>query len=211
MPPSRRRLLLDWAERRDAWVLEDDYDSEYRYAGRPLGALQGMDGRGRVVYVGTCSKVLFPSIRIGYLVVPPALRQAAVDAREALDLFSPPLYQLALADFLREGGLARHVRRMRKVYLGRRHALLHGLATHCAGRLTVLDADAGLHVATLLPEGVDDRPVVERMARHSLVATPLSACHAGPASRGGLLLGFGGFTEARLADATRVLGEVLRD
>jgi GntR family transcriptional regulator/MocR family aminotransferase len=211
MPPARRRALLDWAARREAWVLEDDYDSEYRYASRPLGALQGTDKCGRVVYVGTFSKVLFPSIRIGYLVVPPTLRPAAVDAREALDLFSPPLYQLALADFLREGDLARHVRRMRKVYLARRQALLDGLAAHCAGRLTVLNADAGLHVATLLPDGVDDRAVVERLARRSLVATPLSACHGGPASRGGLLLGFGGFTESRLADATRALGEVLRD
>jgi GntR family transcriptional regulator/MocR family aminotransferase len=209
MTAARRFALLDWAARREAWLLEDDYDSEYRYVSRPLGALQGMDAHDRVVYIGTFSKVLFPSVRVGYLVVPPSLRQRFLDAREVFDLFSPTLYQLALAEFLREGHFARHLRRMRGVYLARRNALLTGLARHCGDRLTVLNADAGLHVAVLLSGGLDDGDVVRRMAARGLTATALSTCYAGAARRSGLLLGFGGSTERRLLEATRALAEVL--
>ena len=211
MTAARRFALLDWAARREAWLLEDDYDSEYRYVSRPLGALQGMDAHERVVYIGTFSKVLFPAVRVGYLVVPPSLRQRFLDAREVFDLFSPTLYQLALAEFLREGHFARHLRRMRGVYLARRDALLTGLARHCGDRLTVLNADAGLHVAVLLSGGLDDGDVVRGMAARGLTATALSTCYAGAARRSGLLLGFGGSTERRLLEATRVLAEVLGD
>jgi GntR family transcriptional regulator / MocR family aminotransferase len=210
MSAARRLALLDWAARRGAWVLEDDYDSEYRYVSRPLGALQGMDAHGRVVYIGTFSKVLFPALRVGYLVVPPALRETFLAARDALDVFSATLYQLALADFLAEGHFARHLRRMRGIYLARRDALLAGLARHCASVLSVHNADAGLHVATLLPPGTDDVEVVSRLAAHQLTATALSTCYRGPARRPGLLLGFGGFDEATLMAATRTLGEILR-
>jgi GntR family transcriptional regulator/MocR family aminotransferase len=127
----------------------------------------------------------------------------------ALDLFSPTLYQLALAEFLREGHFARHLRRMRGIYLRRRNALLVGLKRHCAGCVTVHNADAGLHVAVLLAEGLDDADVVRRMTSRGLTATPLSTCYAGGSKRNGLLLGFGGSDEQRLLEATRVLGEVL--
>jgi GntR family transcriptional regulator/MocR family aminotransferase len=210
MTAGRRLALLDWAFRQHAWILEDDYDSEYRYVSRPLGALQGMDEHERVVYLGTFSKVVFPALRIGYLVVPPSLWQRFVDARQAFDLFSPTLYQVALAEFLREGHFARHVRHMRGAYLSRRNALLTGLTRHCGDRLTVYNADAGLHVTVSLSEGLDDETVLRRMAARGLTATTLSSCYAGPARRSGLLLGFGGSTERRLVEATRVLGEVLR-
>jgi GntR family transcriptional regulator / MocR family aminotransferase len=209
MTAARRLALLDWAHREGAWLLEDDYDSEYRYVSRPLGALQGMDAHGRVIYFGTFSKVLFPALRMGYVVVPSALRQRFVDARETFDLFSPTLYQLVLADFLREGHFARHLRRMRGVYRARRDALLTGLARHCANRLSVINADAGLHLAVLLEDGLDDRDIVRRMAARGLTATPLSSCYAGGGGPSGLLLGFGGSTERRLLEATRVLGQVL--
>jgi GntR family transcriptional regulator / MocR family aminotransferase len=211
MTAARRLALLEWAVRQDAWVLEDDYDSEYRYVSRPLGALQGMDPHDRVIYLGTFSKVLFPALRIGYLIVPPSLWQQFVDARQASDLFSPTLYQMVLAEFLREGHFARHLRHMRGVYLSRRNALLTGLARHCKDRLTVHNADAGLHIAVRLPLGLDDRDVVRRMADRGLTATALSSCYSGTRRRNGLLLGFGGSTERRLQEATRVLGDVLRD
>jgi GntR family transcriptional regulator/MocR family aminotransferase len=211
MTAGRRLELLDWATRRGAWLLEDDYDSEYRYVSRPLGALQGMDTHGRVVYIGTFSKVLFPAVRVGYVVVPPPLWERFVAAREALDLFSPTLYQLALAEFLREGHFARHLRRMRGVYLKRREALLGGLARHCGDYLTVHNADAGLHVVVLLRPGMSDVDVVQRMAARGLTATALSTCYAGTARRSGLLLGFGGSTGRRLLQATASLGEVLRE
>jgi len=170
-----------------------------------------MDSADRVLYVGTFSKVLFPALRIGYLVVPSALWSAFVEAREALDVFSPTLYQLALADFLREGHFARHLRRMRGIYIKRRAALLEGLEQHCGGMLVVHNADAGLHVATLLPDGVSDVDVVKRMAARGLVAAPLSSFYLGRPRRSGLLLGFGGVDEARLEAATRTLGEALRE
>jgi GntR family transcriptional regulator/MocR family aminotransferase len=211
MSAARRFALLDWSFRQGAWLVEDDYDSEYRYVSRPLGALQGMDTHERVVYIGTFSKVLFPAVRMGYLVVPPSLREGFVQAREAFDLFSPTLYQLALAEFLSEGHFVRHLRRMRGIYLERRNALLAGLARHCADHLTVYNADAGLHVAVLLSHGANDTEVVQRMAQRGLTATALSTCYSGAGGRSGLLLGFGGSTERRLLQATRVLGEVLRD
>ncbi|MEP6495420.1 MAG: PLP-dependent aminotransferase family protein [bacterium] len=211
MSAARRLALLDWAEHNQAWVLEDDYDSEYRYVSRPLGALQGMDAHGRVIYIGTFSKVLFPSIRVGYLVVPASLWDAFIEAREAFDLFSPTLYQLALADFLREGHFSRHLRRMRTVYTARRGALLDGLARHCHDTLTVHNADAGLHVATFLPAGVDDIAVTRRLQECRVTATALSPCYAGAARRSGLLLGFGGSPERRLLEATRTLGDVLAE
>jgi GntR family transcriptional regulator/MocR family aminotransferase len=206
---ARRLAILDWAAHRGAWIIEDDYDSEYRYVSRPLGALQGMDSHQRVIYIGTFSKVLFPALRVGYIVVPPALRQKFTDAREAFDIFSPTLYQLALVDFLEEGHFARHLRRMRAIYLRRRAALLDGVARHCHGRLHVHNADAGLHITTFLAAGIDDLDVLEKMTARGLTATALSTCYAGPVSRSGLLLGFGGSTEHRIARATSVLGEIL--
>lgn len=211
MSVARRLALLDWAERRDAWVIEDDYDSEYRYVSRPLGALQGMTANGRVVYIGTFSKAIFPALRVGYLVVPPQLWKDFMEAREAFDVFPSTLYQLALEAFLREGHFSRHLRRMRPVYAARRNALLAGLARHCADFLTIHNGDAGLHVATLLRPDVDDVAVVRRMKRHGLTATALSTCYSGPMRRSGLLLGFGGWDEERIEDATRTLGHVLRE
>ena len=210
MTAARRLALLEWAMRTDAWVVEDEYDSEYRYVSRPLGALQGMTPHGRVIYIGTFSKVMFPSLRVGYIVVPPSLWHQFMDARESFDLFSPTLYQLALADFIRDGHFARHLRRMRRLYESRRDALVAGLARHCARQLRVHNADAGLHVAAMLSPGLDDRTVVRRMRDRGLTATALSPAYAGRVKRNGLLLGFGGSTERRLMDATRVLGEVLR-
>jgi GntR family transcriptional regulator/MocR family aminotransferase len=211
MSAGRRFALLDWAVRHDAWVLEDDYDSEFRYVSRPLGSLQGMDTHGRVIYLGTFSKALFPAMRVGYLVLPPPLCDRFVEARRAFDFFPPSLLQLALAEFLDAGGLARHLRRMRGIYQERRDALLAGLRRHCARVLTVHDADAGLHVTAFLADGADDGIVLRRMEERGLVARALSACYIGAARRPGLLLGFGTATAQQLLEATRVLGEVLRE
>jgi GntR family transcriptional regulator / MocR family aminotransferase len=209
MTASRRLALLDWANRTGAWILEDDYDSEYRYVSRPLGSLQGMDTNDRVIYVGTFSKVMFPSLRVGYLIAPPSLLENLYAAREAFDVFPSTLYQLALADFIREGHFARHLRRMRFLYEGRRDALLDGLDRYCAEYLRVHNADAGLHLVTLLPQGTHDRTVLKRMAEHKLTAMALSTCYITSPAQSGLLLGFGGFDERRINNATRQLGEIL--
>jgi GntR family transcriptional regulator/MocR family aminotransferase len=209
MSASRRLALLEWAERRDAWIIEDDYDSEYRYVSRPLGALQGMSDGRRVVYIGTFSKVLFPAVRVGYLVVPPALWDDFIRMRDAVDIFTPTLYQLALADFIREGHFARHLRRMRLLYQRRRDALLEGLARHCAELVTVHNADAGLHLAAVLHSGARDIAVIRRMTEQGLSAMPLSTCYLEGNKQQGLLLGFGGFDERRVMGATRQLRDVL--
>jgi GntR family transcriptional regulator/MocR family aminotransferase len=211
MTAARRLALLEWAERRGAWVIEDDYDSEYRYVSRPLGALQGMDAHGRVVYIGTFSKAIFPALRVGYLVVPPPLWNDFLVAREAFDVFPSTLYQLALEDFIRQGHFARHLRRMRSLYATRRDALLAGVERHCRGLLNIYNSDAGLHAATILRAGIDDVEAVRLLSQRGLTATALSSCYAGSAWRSGLLLGFGGWDARRIADATRALGTVLRE
>ena len=209
MSAARRLALLEWAQRRDAWIIEDDYDSEYRYVSRPLGALQGMRSDARVIYIGTFSKVLFPAIRLGYLVVPRALWRAFVEARETFDLFSPTLYQVALGEFIDDGHFGRHLRRMRTLYMRRRDALLEGLDRFCGDTLTVHCAEAGFYLATFLSRGHRDVEVAERMKRASLWARPLSSCYVSRPVRQGLLLGFGGWDERRLLAATRTLGELL--
>lgn len=210
MSASRRLALLNWAARRHAWILEDDYDSEFRYVSRPLGSVHGMDTQGRVLYIGTFSKALFPSMRLGYLVVPPSLRGQFLEARTAVDFFPPSLYQLVVAEFLREGHYNRHLRRMHAVYRERREALLDGLARHCRPLAHLHNADGGLQVTVRLREGIDDLTVVERLRERALVAWPLSTCYTKAPRQHGLLLGFGSSEPARLFDATRVLGDVLR-
>jgi GntR family transcriptional regulator/MocR family aminotransferase len=211
MAVSRRLELLGWAERNDAWILEDDYDSEYRYSSRPLGALQGMDTSGRVIYLGTFSKVLFPAMRLGYVVVPHGMVKQFIRMRETFDLFSPTLYQLVLADFLREGHFARHLRRMRAVYLARRDALIAAIEHDADDVLTVGNTDAGLHLVAYLPDGADDREVHRRAARQGMFPTALSTCYANGASRPGLILGFGGSDECALTGAVRRLAGVIRE
>jgi GntR family transcriptional regulator/MocR family aminotransferase len=208
MTASRRLALLEWARRTDAWIIEDDYDSEYRYASRPLGALQGIDAS-RVIYIGTFSKVLFPSLRLGYVVVPRSLIDDFTNHRESIDLFSPVLEQAVLAEFLREGHFGRHLRRMRALYEKRRDALVRGLREHVEG-LTPHNSDAGLHVTTFLPKGLDDEIIVRELARRGVEATALSTCYVGENVKSGLVLGFGGASERRIIAACKTLGEVLR-
>jgi GntR family transcriptional regulator/MocR family aminotransferase len=211
MAVTRRLELLGWAERNNGWILEDDYDSEYRYSSRPLGALQGMDTSGRVIYIGTFSKVLFPAIRLGYAVVPHEMVLRFVRMRETFDLFSPMLYQLVLTDFLREGHFARHLRRMRAIYLARRDAMIAAIEEHASDVLTVGNTDAGLHLVAFLPDGTDDRAVVRAAAEEAMYPSALSTCYANGAPRPGLILGFGGADEAALTSAIRHLGGVIRD
>ena len=211
MSARRRFGLLDWAARHEAWILEDDYDSEFRYVSRPVGSLQGMDARDRVIYMGTFSKAFFPALRLGYVVVPPTLWTGFLQSRFAFDLFTPTLYQRALAEFLEEGHFARHLRRMRSAYLERRDALLRGLTLHCGDLVRVHNSDAGLHVTVLLRNGMDDHDVAERLGRRGIAALALSNAYVGPTRRQGLLLGFGCAAPQRLLDATRILGDVLRE
>jgi GntR family transcriptional regulator/MocR family aminotransferase len=209
MTASRRLELLDWARERQSWIIEDDYDSEYRYASRPIGALQGMDTDSRVIYTGTFSKVLFPALRVGYIVVPQTLLSQFVRLRESLDIFSPTLYQLVLTDFLQEGHFARHLRRMRSLYLSRRNALVESLQAHLENALIPYNTDAGLHLSAFLPTGVDDLEIVRSAAQRGISVGALSDCYAGRKAKSGLILGFGGADENLIDPAVRTLSKVI--
>lgn len=211
MNVARRLKLLDWARRNRSWIIEDDYDSEYRYASRPLAALQGMDEAARVIYIGTFSKVLFPALRVGYLVAPASLVDSFIAHRDAFDLFSPTLYQLALTDFLSDGHFGRHVRRMRAIYQRRRDALVEAIRRRLDGILTIVNADAGMHLTAWLPTGIDDREVARYAAMRGISATALSSCYAGKLSRPGLVLGFGGVAEEAIAPAVETLARAIED
>ena len=209
MSAARRMLLLNWAERTGAWIIEDDYDSEYRFDSRPIASLQGLDTSAKVIYVGTFSKVMFPALRVGYLVVPKDLVSAFSVARDAADVFSATLYQAVLTDFIREGHFARHIRRMRMLYMERRRTLAEEIRSQMAGRLEVIGADAGMHLAALLPRGSDDVAISKRAAAGGVSATPLSTCYAKSPVRGGLILGYGGANAQQIRAGIRKLKNCL--
>jgi GntR family transcriptional regulator / MocR family aminotransferase len=206
---ARRLALLNWAAQSNAWIVEDDYDSEFRFGGRPVPALQGLDPDGRVIYIGTFSKVLFPALRLGYLVLPKELVEPFCATREATDTFSSPLYQTVMADFLREGHFARHIRRMRKLYMQRRTALVEAIGRHAPERLDIVAADTGLHLVALLPPGSDDIAVSEAAARKGVSVRPLSLCCLKPPARVGLIFGYGGASVPQINVGVRALASVL--
>lgn len=195
MSLARRMMLLDWARQTGAWILEDDYDSEYRYSGRPLEALQGLDHDGRVLYIGTFSKVLFPALRLGYLVAPTELIEPLLLMRRALDMHLPLLEQMALFDFLHEGHYARHLRRMRHHYRQLRDLLHRELQAHLGGVLEVHAPEAGMHLIGWLPPGKDDRRAAALATQMGIRVLPISTYSLEPLARGGLVFGYAGADE----------------
>lgn len=209
MSMARRNALLDWAGKHNAWIVEDDYDSELRYAGHPFPSLQGMDPI-RVVYLGTFSKILFPSLRLGYAVVPEGLEAAYCGARVLMDRHPPDFDQHVLAAFINEGHLDRHVRRIRGVYAERREQLIEMI-----GRLVPRDiawlqpSDQGMHVVLWLAHRVDDRAIVAALLAAGVAARPVSPMFSDGKGRPGLILGLGDFDRPRVEAAIRQLTAVL--
>ncbi|HEY6331616.1 MAG TPA: PLP-dependent aminotransferase family protein [Blastocatellia bacterium] len=201
MDAARRLELLDWAARSGARILEDDYDSEFRYSSRPLPALQSLDQKGSVVYFGTFSKVLFPALRLGYLVPPPDLAEAFLVAKSVTDRHGPTIDQAILAEFISEGHFTRHIRRMRALYLERLETFFHCAAELVPEPLDMPRPDAGMHAIAFLPDRVDDCELSARADSVGISLPPLSQCFAGTPSARGLLLGFAayGMRETRLA------------
>jgi GntR family transcriptional regulator/MocR family aminotransferase len=194
MSAGRRLELLRWSAGAQAWLIEDDYDSEFRYASRPLACLQGMDETGRVIYLGSFSKTLFPALRLGYLVVPLGLVDAFRAARSAADRHSPSVDQAVLAGFIAEGHFARHVRRMKSLYAERREALLDALGRLVGDRIEVGSSEAGMHLVGWLANGEDDKDIAARAADLGLETPPLSRYSVTALNRGGLLLGYAAYS-----------------
>lgn len=208
MSLARRLAVLDWAKRTGAYILEDDYDSEYRFAGHALAALQGLDEAHCVIYSGTFSKVLFPALRLGYLILPPPLVDVFLAARRFIDIHPPLLEQAALTAFISEGHFGRHLRRMRNLYAERRAALLSAMAEL---PLEIYASETGMHCVGWLPPGLDDQAVAQQAARHEVEVTPLSKFSLTPLARQGLLLGYAGVDEPQIWAGARRLAVALRE
>ncbi len=209
MSASRRLQLLDWARRSGAWIVEDDYDSEYRYESLPIPSLQGMDADLRVIYIGTFSKVLFASLRLGYIVIPPDLVERFTAVRFAMDIFPPYLFQEVLTDFMRDGHFGRHIRRTRTLYSERRTVLLESIREVFGKRLGVHGAEAGMHMTVTLPEGFHDREIATRAAQEKLWLWPLSPSYIGATPKQGFVLGFGSTPTNQIHEAVYHLRKVL--
>jgi GntR family transcriptional regulator/MocR family aminotransferase len=210
MSLARRLALIEWAREANAWIIEDDYNSEFRYAGRPLASLQGLDPAGRVIYVGTFSKTIFPSLRLGCLVLPEGLVDIFSAARALNDVHSSLIDQAVLAEFISEGHFARHVRRMRTLYEARQVTLVEECRKQLGGLLEIEKTDAGMHLVGWLPEGMDDAEISEKAAKRGLHLSPLSAYFSEKPPCGGVILGYTAFDEKQIKYGVRTLKEILK-
>jgi GntR family transcriptional regulator/MocR family aminotransferase len=208
MSAARRLQLLDWAEAARSWIIEDDYDSEYRYGNMPIASLQGLDRNSRVVYIGTFSKVLFPSLRLGYVVIPPGLVEHFLSVRVAIDIAPPGFFQAVLADFIREGHFSRHIRRMRLLYEERQSTLMKSLSRELGPGADVMGGRAGMHLSVIV-NGISDREIADRASRHNLWLVPLSSSYAGKVPKQGFILGFGSAPVEKIPNAVRTLRTLL--
>jgi GntR family transcriptional regulator / MocR family aminotransferase len=208
MSMARRAELLSWARRQNTWIVEDDYDSELRYAGHPFPSLQGLDPS-RVVYLGTMSKVLFSSIRLGYAIVPEPLVEAFAGARALIDRHSPSADQYVLAQYMREGYFEAHIRRIRVAYAERRAVLMGEIERQLPSWVTLQPSDQGMHLVLWLPPDMDDIAVTQQAYKAGLVVRPVSPMYGASPARVGLMLGFGGFSAEQLRTGVARLKKVL--
>ena len=208
MSASRRLQLVEWANKTGAWIIEDDYDSEYRYESKPIASLQGLDTNSRVIYVGTFSKVLFPALRLGYLVVPTDLIDPFFAMRRVMDLGPPTLTQTVLADFIEQGHFARHIRRMRMHYAELRRTLADSLRQTVGDALQIVGDEAGMHLTVMLANKCNDEEAAKRATQYSLSLWPLSRFYQRN-PRQGFILGFGGTTAGEISSAVRKLAHLL--
>ena len=203
----RRRALLAWAEQNNAAIIEDDYDSEFRFGGRPLEPLQTLDANGRVVYVGSFSKSMLPTLRLGFLVTPPSLREALHKAKFVSDWHSPTLMQAALARFIDDGAFARHVRRMTAVYRVRHEMLTDALSRNFADLLELVPSTTGLHLTTLARRMSADRitAVARRAGERGVAVQRLSLLAVTANPQAGLVLGYGAIPTAHIEEGLCLL------
>lgn len=206
MSLARRLNLLG---RVNAWIVEDDYDSEYRYTGRPIPALQGLDTEGKVIYLGTFSKVLFPALRVGYLVVPPDVVDAFTNAQALINRGVSPIIQATLADFIQDGHLARHIRRMRVLYEERQAVFMEAAQRELGGFLELGAMDTGMHTVGWLPPQMSDVAMARRASTYDIETLPLSDYAMRPLERGGLVLGYAAAKPEHIRRGMKRLAEAL--
>ncbi|WP_279341296.1 PLP-dependent aminotransferase family protein [Geothrix mesophila] len=206
---ERRLALLKWARRTGSWIIEDDYDSEFRYTGRPHPAIQGLEADAPVVYVGTLTKALFPSLRLAYVVAPKRIAEAMTRARSLQDGHSPSLSQAVLADFIHDGHISTHLRKMKNLYQGRRAILLEALAARTSGKLRVIEGEGGFHLTAFLPQGADDTTLSTKGEKLGLELPTLSRMYLREGPAHGFVLGFAALTPSQILQGVAGLAKIL--
>jgi GntR family transcriptional regulator / MocR family aminotransferase len=209
MSLERRLALIDWAGTHDSWIIEDDYDAEFRYVGKPHAALMAIDSQQRVIYIGTFSKALFPSLRLGYIIAPRDLVDGFLAAHLSTDMHAHLIDQAVVADFIDQGHFARHLRRMRVLHHERQHELIRR-AECITDQLELAPSDGGLHLVGWLADNRDDRAIAKNALRQGVHVWPLSTHYINPESRPALLLGYAGTTREDMRYGIDVLHKVLR-
>jgi GntR family transcriptional regulator/MocR family aminotransferase len=207
---ARRKALLDFARAHGAVIVEDDYDGEFRYAGKPLDALQTLDRGEAVFYVGTFSKSLFPALRLGFVIAPPWARHALVAAKQLSDWHAPVVAQDILSAFISEGHLARHVRKMRRLYSERREILQNALQRFCGRHLRVVGIGAGLHLTTYLDHSLSASDLIHRAREAGIVLDAMQRFSAADRKSEGLVFGYGAICSRRIGEAVRRLAGLMR-
>ncbi|NJR62805.1 MAG: PLP-dependent aminotransferase family protein [Cyanobacteria bacterium CRU_2_1] len=208
---SRRLALLQWAQETGTLILEDDYDSEYRYSERPIPALQGLDHSNNVIYVGTFSKILFPSLRIGYLVAPPAWIPVVSRAKWLCDRQSPTLEQYALTDCIMEEHFERHIRRMRCLYDRRRQVLVNALQSYLGSRVTVLGENAGIHLMAKIETALPDEVVIQKAAIMGIGLTSAQGYYLATPKTGEFIFGYAQLDQTQIEEGVQKLSQVLKE
>lgn len=210
MSATRRFQLLEWARQAGAWIIEDDYDSEYRYGSLPIASLQGLDNHARVIYTGTFSKVLFPSLRLGYIVAPFDLIGPFAAVRQSMDICPSHASQSVLARFIQEGHFTRHIRKMRRVYEERRGVLVEEIERQLGSSCEIVGSAAGMHLTILFRERFRDVDIAAKAAQRQLWLSALSLSYVGSAPRQGFVLGFGNASVTQIPGAVRLLKQLLK-
>lgn len=210
MPVQRRLQLINWARTRNALIIEDDYDGELRYEGSPISAMQGLDDSGRVIYLGSFSKVLLPALRLGYVILPQQLCEPFLQAKMLMDRGAPTLTQAAIADFINEGHFERHLRNLRKLYAERRGTLVRALTEHLEGAVQFADHPAGFHMMLYLNEGLDEQHVIAEMRKKGVAIYAGRPYHHGDWAPPSLVIGFSDLENEQIQEGIRRLGDVLK-
>ena len=207
---DRRLAIIEWAREHQGWIIEDDYDSEFHYDGMPTACVQGLDKYARTIYIGTFSKTLYPSLRMGYIALPQELVKAFTHARSIMDGHTPQILQLTLARFMEDGHYNSHVRNMRKLYASRREVILESIGKHLAGIVTAPRPAGGLQVPCLLEPGWSEQDTIRRAAAVNVVLPGLSRLYAGEHKQPGWLLGYASLTAYEIESAILCLANALR-